>query len=60
MTAEQSRELGPTESQVTVMINGRQFRMACEDGQQDHLRQLATDLDQRIDQPMGTPPSVTV
>ena len=32
------------------MINGRQFRMACEDGQQDHLRQLATDLDQRIDQ----------
>ena len=25
-------------SQVTVTINGRQFRMACEDGQEDHLR----------------------
>jgi len=36
-------------SQVTVTINGRLFRMACEDGQEDHLRGLATDLDQRIE-----------
>ena len=36
-------------SQVNVTINGRQFRMACEDGQEDHLRQLAKDLDERID-----------
>ena len=34
--------------QVTVTINARQFRMACEDGQEDHLRQLAKDLDDRI------------
>ena len=35
-------------SQVNVTINGRQFRMACEDGQEGHLRQLAAELDQRI------------
>jgi cell division protein ZapA len=35
-------------SPVNVTINGRQFRMACEDGQEDHLRQLAKDLDERI------------
>jgi cell division protein ZapA len=34
--------------QVTVTINGRQFRMACEDGEETHLLQLAEDLDQRI------------
>jgi cell division protein ZapA len=36
-------------SQVTVTINGRQFRMACEHGQEAHLRRLAADLDQRIE-----------
>jgi cell division protein ZapA len=36
-------------SQVTVNINGRQFRMACEDGQESHLLRLAQDLDQRIE-----------
>ena len=35
-------------TQVTVTINGRQFRMACEDGEEPHLTQLAEDLDQRI------------
>jgi cell division protein ZapA len=35
-------------SQVNVTINGRQFRMACEDGQEAHLQQLAKDLDDRI------------
>jgi len=34
--------------QVTVTINSRNFRMACEEGQEDHLRQLAKDLDDRI------------
>ncbi len=38
-----------TNSQVTVTINGRQFRMACEDGQEGHLKRLAADLDQRIE-----------
>src|SRR5579862_526698 len=36
-------------SQITVTINGRQFRMACEDGQETHLSRLAQDLDQRIE-----------
>ena len=36
-------------SQVSVTINGRQFRMACEDGQEEHLTALAAALDKRID-----------
>ena len=35
-------------SQVSVTINGRQFRMACEDGQEGHLVNLARELDTRI------------
>ena len=34
--------------QVSVSINNRQYRMACEDGQEDHLAQLAHELDERI------------
>ena len=34
--------------QVSVTINGRQFRMACEDGEEAHLMRLAEDLDARI------------
>jgi cell division protein ZapA len=37
-------------SQVSVTINGRQFRMACEDGQEGHLMNLARDLDSRIEE----------
>jgi len=36
-------------SQVNVTINGRQFRMACEDGQEGHLMKLAKDFDDRIE-----------
>ena len=36
-------------AQVNVTINGRQYRMACEDGQESHLTRLAKDLDDRID-----------
>ncbi len=36
-------------SQGSVTINGRQFRMACEDGQEGHLMNLARDLDTRIE-----------
>jgi len=35
-------------TEVNVTINGRQFRMACEDGQEDHLVALARELDGRI------------
>jgi cell division protein ZapA len=35
-------------AEVSVTINGRQFRMSCEDGQEDHLTKLARDLDGRI------------
>ncbi len=34
--------------QVSVSINGRQYRMACDDGQEEHLTRLAHDLDRRI------------
>jgi cell division protein ZapA len=35
-------------AQVNVVINNRQYRMACEDGEEDHLVSLAADFDQRI------------
>ena len=35
-------------TQVTATIAGRQFRLACEDGQEEHLQALAYDIDQRI------------
>jgi len=34
---------------VNATIAGRQFRLACEDGQEDHLQSLARDIDQRIE-----------
>ncbi len=35
-------------SHINVTINGRQYRMACEDGQEDRLLKLADDLESRI------------
>jgi cell division protein ZapA len=35
-------------SQVNATIAGRSFRLACEDGQEDHLQLLAKDMDERI------------
>lgn len=35
-------------AQVSVTINGRQFRMTCEDGQEERLETLARELDARI------------
>jgi cell division protein ZapA len=40
-------------TQVTVSINGKQFRMACEDGQESHLMRLAQSFDQRIGELRG-------
>ena len=33
---------------VSVTISGRQYRMACDDGQEHHLARLSHELDQRI------------
>lgn len=35
---------------VSVTIAGRQYRMACDEGQEDHLVRLAHDIDSRISQ----------
>src|ERR1700690_1059046 len=37
-------------AQVTATIAGRQYRLACEDGQEEHLHLLAKDLDERIEE----------
>jgi cell division protein ZapA len=34
---------------INATIAGRQFRLACEDGQEDHLQALARELDERIE-----------
>jgi cell division protein ZapA len=34
--------------QVNATINGRQYRLACEDGQEEHLEQLAETLEERV------------
>ena len=39
--------------QVNATINGRQFRLACEDGQEEHLEQLAQNLEERVMQLRG-------
>src|SRR5205085_2665769 len=40
---------GRVMAQVTVTIHGRQFRLACEDGQEAHLARLAAELDKSIE-----------
>lgn len=37
-------------AQVSVTIAGRQYRMACDEGQEEHLMRLARDVDARIGQ----------
>ena len=37
-------------AQVNATIAGRQYRLACEDGQEEHLQLLAKDLDERIEE----------
>lgn len=37
-------------AQVTVTVNGRSYRMACDDGQEDHLASLGERFDQAIDE----------
>jgi cell division protein ZapA len=33
---------------VNVMVNGRAFTIACDDGEEDHLRELAQHVDMRV------------
>ena len=40
-------------AQVNVTINGRHYRMGCEDGQEDHVTRLAEEIDTRIEQLRG-------
>ena len=40
-------------SHVNVTINGRQYRMACEDGQEARLVRLAENLEVRVDNLRG-------
>jgi cell division protein ZapA len=40
-------------AQVNVTINGRHYRMGCEDGQEDHVTKLAEEIDTRIEQLRG-------
>lgn len=37
-------------AQVNVTISGKTYRMACEDGQEEHLTGMAEQLNQSIDQ----------
>jgi cell division protein ZapA len=39
--------------QVTVTINGSKYRMACEEGQENHLMELARNFDERISELRG-------
>lgn len=40
-------------AQVSVSINGKTFRMACEDGQEQHLTELAEGLNATIERLKG-------
>jgi cell division protein ZapA len=35
--------------QLTVTVNGRQYDLKCDDGQEDHVRALASLVNQRVD-----------
>ncbi len=41
-------------AQVNVTINGRQYRMGCEDGEEDRVMTLAREIDERIEQLRGS------
>ncbi|MGE0564282.1 MAG: cell division protein ZapA [Pseudolabrys sp.] len=38
---------------VVTTINGRQYRLACEDGQEEHLQSLAAGIDSRVNELRG-------
>lgn len=40
-------------AQVNLNVNGRVYRMACEDGEEDHVSELGTRFDSAIDELRG-------
>ena len=40
-------------AQVNLTVNGRVYRMACEDGEEDHVTQLGARFDEAIDELRG-------
>ncbi len=40
-------------SEVTITVNRRPYRLACEDGQEDHLKGLAARIDTRVNDLVG-------
>ncbi len=40
--------------QVSVTVNGRSYSVACDDGQEDHVRELATYIDGHVTELSGS------
>ncbi|MBI3675501.1 MAG: cell division protein ZapA [Proteobacteria bacterium] len=39
---------------VNVMVNGRAYTIACDDGEEDHLRDLAKHVDEKVRELLGS------
>jgi cell division protein ZapA len=39
---------------VNVLVNGRAYTIACDDGEEDHLRELGTFVDKRVQELTGS------
>jgi len=39
---------------VNVMVNGRAYTIACDEGEEDHLRELATHVDSKVREVLGS------
>jgi cell division protein ZapA len=39
---------------VNVMVNSRAYTIACDDGEEDHLRELATHVDGKVKELLGS------
>jgi len=38
---------------VNVMVNGRAYTLACDEGEEDHLKELATHVDEKVRELLG-------
>ncbi len=39
---------GPWMAEISVVVNGRSYRLACDDGEEEHLEELASYLDTQV------------